>query len=484
MVVHLLCAALDTAAARPRVAGGAPMTRVTVVGDALLDRDLEGVVERICPDAPVPVFDTGAERARPGGAALAAALLAADGDDVVLVTALGADRPGRELLDLLDAVGVHVVDLGLRGPTPEKLRVRAGGQSLLRLDRGGPPSPLGPLVDRGRAALAAADAVLVSDYGRGLAAQSDVREALTDLTRAAVVWDPHRHGPESVAGIRLATPNGSEATAACPTVDATGLVADAARAENLAARWQAAVVITLGRRGALLAGHGGPPLVVLPPREVDGDACGADRFAGAAALALARGAVLSEAVEAAVATASDFVAAGVSGFRGFSGAATASPAARPWPGRSSSAAVVAAVRAAGGTVVATGGCFDLLHAGHVATLRAARRLGDCLIVCLNGDASVRRLKGPDRPLQSEGDRAEVLAALDCVDAVEVFDDDTPLVVLERLRPDVFVKGGDYAVVDLPEAATLAHWGGQAVVVPYLAGRSSSRLIEEARHVPS
>lgn len=118
------------------------------------------------------------------------------------------------------------------------------------------------------------------------------------------------------------------------------------------------------------------------------------------------------------------------------------------------------------------------------TLRAARRLGDCLIVCLNGDASVRRLKGPDRPLQSEGDRAEVLAALDCVDAVEVFDDDTPLVVLERLRPDVFVKGGDYAVVDLPEAATLAHWGGQAVVVPYLAGRSSSRLIEEARHVPS
>lgn len=142
------------------------------------------------------------------------------------------------------------------------------------------------------------------------------------------------------------------------------------------------------------------------------------------------------------------------------------------------------MRAAGGTVVATGGCFDLLHAGHVATLRAARRLGDCLIVCLNGDASVRRLKGPDRPLQSEGDRVEVLAALDCVDAVEVFDDDTPLVVLERLRPDVFVKGGDYAVVDLPEAATLAHWGGQAVVVPYLAGRSSSRLIEEARHVPS
>jgi rfaE bifunctional protein nucleotidyltransferase chain/domain len=141
--------------------------------------------------------------------------------------------------------------------------------------------------------------------------------------------------------------------------------------------------------------------------------------------------------------------------------------------------VVERVRAAGGTVVATGGCFDLLHPGHVRTLQAARGLGDCLVVCLNSDASVRRLKGPGRPVVDHHDRAAVLEALACVDAVVVFDEDTPVEVLRDLRPDVWVKGGDYAVADLPEAAVLAEWGGRAVVLPFVEGRSTTRLIEEA-----
>jgi D-beta-D-heptose 7-phosphate kinase/D-beta-D-heptose 1-phosphate adenosyltransferase len=140
---------------------------------------------------------------------------------------------------------------------------------------------------------------------------------------------------------------------------------------------------------------------------------------------------------------------------------------------------VARVRAEGGTVVATGGCFDLLHAGHVAMLQAARALGDCLVVCLNGDDSVRRLKGRDRPLQPASDRAAVLLALDCVDAVVVFDEDTPVEALERLRPAIFAKGADYAGADLPEARALTRWGGQVVAVPYLQGRSTTRLLEEA-----
>jgi rfaE bifunctional protein nucleotidyltransferase chain/domain len=137
------------------------------------------------------------------------------------------------------------------------------------------------------------------------------------------------------------------------------------------------------------------------------------------------------------------------------------------------------VRRAGGTVVATGGCFDLLHAGHVRLLEQARALGDCLIVCLNSDASVARLKGEDRPLVGERDRAAVLGALGCVDAVAVFDEDEPTAILQRLRPHVWAKGGDYAVADLPEAAALEAWGGQAVVVPYVAGRSTTGLIEKA-----
>jgi rfaE bifunctional protein nucleotidyltransferase chain/domain len=126
-------------------------------------------------------------------------------------------------------------------------------------------------------------------------------------------------------------------------------------------------------------------------------------------------------------------------------------------------------------VVATGGCFDLLHAGHVSLLQAARSLGECLIVCLNSDASVRRLKGDGRPLNHVADRVSVLAALGCVDAITVFSEDTPCAVLERIRPDIWVKGGDYDGRDLPEAAVLENWGGVAVTVPYLNGRSTTRL---------
>jgi rfaE bifunctional protein nucleotidyltransferase chain/domain len=200
------------------------------------------------------------------------------------------------------------------------------------------------------------------------------------------------------------------------------------------------------------------------------DTCGAgDRFASAAALALGSGAVTLEAVQQAVRSAAAYVAAGGSASYG-------TPAREPEPAGDP----VARVRAAGGTVVATGGCFDLLHAGHVATLKAARALGDCLVVCLNSDDSVRRLKGPSRPLVPAVDRARVLAALEPVDAVVVFDEDTPAEVLRRVRPDVWAKGGDYAGAELPEAAVLREWGGQSVVLPYLRGRSTTRLVETAR----
>ena len=138
-------------------------------------------------------------------------------------------------------------------------------------------------------------------------------------------------------------------------------------------------------------------------------------------------------------------------------------------------AVAERVRAAGGTVVATGGCFDLLHAGHARTLSAARALGDCLIVCLNSDESVRALKGPERPIMPEGDRVDLLLALECVDAVLVFGEDTPVDAIRRIRPDIWVKGGDYTAADLPEAAVIAEWGGRAVTVPFHPGRSTTRL---------
>ncbi|HWD44852.1 MAG TPA: PfkB family carbohydrate kinase [Actinomycetota bacterium] len=478
---------------------------LVVVGDALLDRDLDGRAERLAPDAPVPVVDDPAERRRPGGAALAATLAATlDGRAVVLVTALAADEAGATLRALLELAGVEVVDLGLAGPTPEKVRVRAGGHSLLRVDRATRPGRVGPLRRSGRRALAGARAVLVADYGRGVAAEPGVRAALAGLpARLPVVWDPHPRGPAPVPGARLATPNRAEAAGFAREVPGAGLAAVTARARLLTERWAAAgVAVTLGPGGALLVEGVGAPLVVPAPPTPAGDPCGAgDRFATTAAGLLADGALPSEAVAGAVTAATAFVAAG--------GATTVhltSPAGAPEPPSPGAGAperegsptaggagavvhsppsaleralrLIGAVRAGGGTVVATGGCFDLLHAGHVATLRAARALGDCLIVCLNSDDSVRRLKGPERPLVGLADRVAVLEALGCVDVAVPFDERTPEAVLRRLRPDVFAKGGDYALAELPEAALLESWGGQAVILPYLEGRSTTQLMRE------
>lgn len=477
---------------------------LVVVGDALLDRDVDGSTDRLCPDAPAPVLAQESSVDRPGGAALAALLAADSGYEVVLVTALADDPSGALVRDLLAAAGVEVRELPMAGATPEKIRLRAGGQVLLRLDRGGGGAPVGDVPPGALAALRAPAAVLVSDYGRGVARHGGIRRALPAAGLAGgapLVWDPHPAGPAAVPGARLVTPNERELRGLTdPGAGEPRFTGLARRAASLREAWRAgAVAVTLGRDGALLCHAGPTPLVVPAPAATEGDSCGAgDRFASAAAAALADGALVSEAVQEAVAQASAYVAAGGAGaVRAGSReraderppAQTAAPV-----GTQAALALVAEVRARGGTVVASGGCFDLVHAGHVATLQAARGLGDCLVVCLNSDASVRAVKGPGRPVVPQADRARLLSALGCVDAVVVFDEPTPLSVLAELRPDVWVKGGDYTdgfsadgfapdgagdSSALPEAELVRRWGGQTVVVPYLAGRSSTRMIAAA-----
>ena len=454
------------------------MKPLVVLGDALLDRDVRGRSERLSPEAPAPVVDVGDESARPGGAGLAALVAARDGHSVVLVSAVGRDPAGERVRALLGEAGGELVDLGLDGPTPEKIRVLADGHLLVRVDRGDNGATAGRWTAAAEEAVASAGAVLVTDYGRGRAAREEARAALSSLpARVPVVWDPHPRGPAPVPGVRLATPNRREAALAAPEVTGSGLAADAARARVLAERWGArAVAVTRGSDGAVLWGGDGPPLAVPAP-PATGDPCGAgDRFAASVAGRLARGALPSEAVTRAVVDASLFIAVGgAAGVgRGGNGAAP-SPASPEDP-----LALAGRVRQEGGVVVAAGGCFDLLHAGHVRLLEAARALGDCLVVCLNSDESVRRLKGPGRPVVPEADRADVLRGLGCVDAVAIFGEDTPAAVLERLRPHLFVKGGDYGARELPEAEVLARWGGQAVLVPYLEGRSTTALLAGTR----
>jgi rfaE bifunctional protein nucleotidyltransferase chain/domain len=289
----------------------------------------------------------------------------------------------------------------------------------------------------------------------------------------------------------VATPNLEEATRAAATarlgpgeVGPAGLdgsngddLGRAARSgQALRAHWDLdRLVVTCGARGAVLA-LAGDTLVVPTTAVRVADPCGAgDAFAVGAALAASRTSVPEEVVAAAVAHARQYLLDG--GPAGLSSTVRtlSAPLAQPGPVPST----VDAVRRGGGRVVATSGCFDLLHPGHIAMLRSARALGDALIVLLNSDASVRRLKGPTRPVQCEDDRAAVLEALSMVDGVVVFDEETPVRALEELRPQLFVKGGDYAGVDMPERAAMARWDGEVVIVPFVGGYSTTRLVDEA-----
>jgi rfaE bifunctional protein nucleotidyltransferase chain/domain/rfaE bifunctional protein kinase chain/domain len=439
---------------------------LVVVGDALLDRDVEGHAERLAPDAPVPVVQDPVVHSRPGGAGLAALLARRRGAHVTLVTALGEDGAGAELAASLEDAGVEVVDLRRRA-TPVKTRVRVDGHALVRLDDGADDGEVvAPQVVED---VAQPDgAVVVADYGLGTVAHPLVRRHLGEWAKSRpLVWDPHPRGASPVPGARLATPNRAEAGREGLPVRSISDATDAAVV--LATRWRVhGVAVTLGADGAVVGIPGRLPLAVPAPVTVDGDACGAgDCFAVSAASWLAQGKVLTEAVVEAVADATTFVAnGGVACLR-----ADHEPPRAP-------ADRLADIRRRGGTIVATSGCFDLLHAGHVAMLEAARRLGDALVVLLNSDRSVQDLKGAERPVVGQADRAAVLRGLACVDAVEVFDEVTPIAALERLRPQLFVKGDDYGAGVIPEAQAMRPWGGTVVVVPYLEGRSTTSLIAE------
>lgn len=466
--------------------------RICVIGDVLLDRDLEGKATRLSPDAPVPVVDEEGSRSRPGGAGLAAMLAARDGHDVELVTVTGADRAGEELRDLIASAGIRLLDLGPVGDTREKIRIRASKRPVVRFDRGGKAaaSPPGNRLPAVREAIRRADVLLFSDYGGGLSKSAPIRTLLEGRGERPLVWDPHPRGADPVRGSDLVTPNTSELTDAGEPPNELTLSGLAEPARELRHRLSArSVCVTYGSRGALLVDEDDRAFAAPAEKAEHGDTCGAgDRFASAVTVALGSGMTGPEAVAVGVRCASDFVAAGGAGAVDPPGAAS-SPAIESGPsdpdrvtGWQSAHTAVAKVRAAGGNVIATGGCFDLVHAGHIETLRAARSLGDCLIVLLNDDDSVRRLKGPGRPVTKAADRAAVIGALGCVDAVVLFPEDTPERALADLRPDCWVKGGDYSAEDLPEASLVEGWGGETVIVPVLGGHSTSRLIEElGRH---
>lgn len=459
---------------------------VLVVGDLMLDRYWTGATGRISPEAPVPVVRLNDSEDRPGGAANVAVNVAALGARAILAGVIGQDEAGEALLTALRARGIatDAVVIG-RAPTITKLRVLSRNQQLIRLDtedagQNAPPA-LGEAVDR---ALAGSDVVVLSDYAKG--ALHDVG-TLISTARARgipVLVDPKGRDFHKYRGASLLTPNQSELEAV------VGECRDDAELTQRAAKLRhdldiGALLVTRSARGMTLI-DGGDNAHHLPAsaREVFDVTGAGDTVIAVLAGALAAG----QSLPASAALAN--TAAGI--VVGKIGVATATRSElrlalhqRGVGGRTAQTRdrLVQVVREAhdrGETVVMTNGCFDLLHAGHVAYLEDAKRLGDRLIVAVNSDESVRRLKGPERPITPLADRMAVLAGLAAVDWVVDFDDDTPADLIADVGPDVLVKGGDYRPEDIAGGDSVIARGGRVEVLPFREGRSTSAIVEAIR----
>ena len=467
--------------------------RVLVVGDVMLDEFLWGEIDRISPEAPVPVFDQRARNTTLGGSGNVVANLVALGCQVGIASVVGSDPAGRAMRADLTALGADVQALveDPDRPTTVKTRVIARNQQIVRIDREH-RRPIGPGAEADLLAavvrcLGACGAVILSDYGKGVLTD----RVLSSLIGAArkvgvhVIGDPKGVDYRRYHGVSLLTPNRKEAGIATGLAMSDDDELDAAGARLLEITGADAMLITLSQDGMALYRRGLPPSrLPTRAREVFDVTGAGDTVVATLAAGMAAGIDVAEAAEVANMAAGVVVGkvgtatASRAEIRAFAEGHEADPAARKIVSAKEAATLAARLRAAGKRVVFTNGCFDLLHVGHIRYLQKARALGDCLLLGLNSDASVRRLKGEQRPLIGVADRAHVLAALACVDYVTVFDADTPIELIEAIRPHVLVKGGDYtreAVVghDLVEAD-----GGHVELIPVVEGASTTAIVEK------
>lgn len=466
--------------------------RALVVGDVMLDRYIWGDVERISPEAPVPIVRASHRTERPGGAANVAMNLCGLGAKVTLIGFGGGDGDQALLESALsaDAITCRLVSTpGL--PTTSKLRILGGKQQILRLDTESnaprPPEAYDRLLREFRDALPDANVVVLSDYAKGVLTETLCR-ALIDEARAAgipLLVDPKARSFDRYRGATTICPNLSELSAAVQ--EAAGDLEKVLAAGQMMIRplGLTYLAVTLSEKGIAILY---PDRRVLLPAEARNvfDVSGAgDTVIATLALGMAADLPIESAAHLAN------VAAGVV----VSKVGTAPIERRELIGALSREIELraeekvleldqllvraAAWRSSGKRIVFTNGCFDILHIGHISLLAAARRQGDKLIVGLNGDDSVRRLKGPSRPMIGEADRAKMLAALAAVDAVVLFGEDTPLHLIETLRPDVLVKGGDYAADGIVGAAEVRSWGGTVKIIPTVEGFSTTNIIAKA-----
>jgi D-beta-D-heptose 7-phosphate kinase/D-beta-D-heptose 1-phosphate adenosyltransferase len=473
--------------------------RLLVLGDLMLDRTTWGDVDRVSPEAPALVLRPDVQEARPGGAAAVAALLQALGASVSLAGVIGCDADGRTLRGQLRRAGVDVslVCCDVRRPTTAKERLIARGpgrpQHLLRVDREACRSLDSELQNRlGKdviAALPTFQAVLISDYGKGVCTTRLLARVLEEARRQdiPVFVDPAFLADwERYRGAAMLLPNRREAQLA-DGMTITGPEDALVAGRRLAERYDAgAVLVKLDRDGMVLMPRGGPGQVFpARARQVDDVTGAGDMVLAVVGLCRASGLGWDETMTlAAVAAAWEVGQSGVApltraGLRAEVLRVGAEAATRQkLVSTEEMEALARDYRRAGRTLVFTNGCFDLLHAGHVACLEEAARLGDVLVVGLNTDRSVRRLKGAGRPVVGAADRAALLAALGCVGHVILFDEETPHQLLERLRPEVLVKGGTTAEVVGREV--VESYGGRVCIVAHKPGLSTTVIVTTVR----
>ncbi len=471
--------------------GGFGRVKVLVVGDLMLDRYILGEVDRISPEAPVPVLRHARRYARAGGAANVAMNLAGLGCQALVAGFWGEDEDRGELAAMLeaakvDAVGVVTTPL----PTISKTRIVGGRQQLLRLDiesreRHGVEDER-RLRESAEQLVSKVHAVVVSDYAKG-AVTTELCAAVTAAAKVAgvpVLVDPKTADFGKYAGATMVCPNLQElAVATGVETHETEALLHAGEAQRVAFELRY-LAVTMSEKGIRLLSESGAYHSPARAREVFDVSGAGDTVIATVAAAMAGGLKVETAVDLAnlaagvvvgkvgtVAIAAHELVAALTPSSGVRGAEKVLDGERL-------ARRIEEWRAAGETIVFTNGCFDLLHVGHVTLLEDCRRFGSKLVLGLNSDASVSRLKGPTRPVVGERERARVMAALASVDAVVLFEEDTPMELIRAVRPDVLVKGGDYSVETVVGHEEVIAAGGRVEIVPTVEGFSTTNLVRK------
>jgi D-beta-D-heptose 7-phosphate kinase / D-beta-D-heptose 1-phosphate adenosyltransferase len=470
--------------------------RVAVIGDLILDHYVFGGVSRISPEAPIPVLHVSREEDRLGGAANVAANILSMGGRAALVGALGRDDPGARFRRLCrEAKGLQLAAAHtLNRPTVLKTRMVSQNQQMLRVDReenGALGSAeLAEIMERGAAALSGASAVVISDYGKGVITPKSAQAVIKAARQAGlpVIVDPKGRDYSRYRGATAVTPNRAEAEAATG-IDCTGMDGVEAAGRRLIADLKLkAAVITLSAQGvAVIPARGEMAHFPAHARSVYDVTGAGDTFIASFTLCVAAGTDFNTAARVANYAAALKVArfgavavsreelrrAVISAHEGFDHAGKVLS-------HTELAEALQAHRKRGQKIVFTNGCFDLLHQGHVTYLNFCRGQGDVVVVGLNSDASVRRLKGPTRPVNDAESRARVLAALGDVDYVTAFEEDTPEKLIRKIAPDVLVKGEDWAGKKVAGAEFVEKRGGKVVFAPFVKGKSTTLLIEKMK----